>query len=133
MITNLLVMAAGILACHPNPENIPPSVMVAFAMQESSGREQVLGDKGQAWGLFQFHRARWQELGGKKAEWGSASAAAQMEVMYRFLTRCYTSARAQGKDPIQYSAVVHNVGHWIPDETKYVEQLRSKLKLVQSQ
>jgi hypothetical protein len=128
MLTNLLVIAAGVLVTEGNPENIPPSVVVAFAMVESSGREQAVGDNGLSWGLYQFRKARWAECGGRPDDWGKAGAVEQTRVMARALTRYARNARKNAVgDRLQWMATCHNIGHGKAVETPYVAKIRKEV------
>ena len=81
-------------------------LLKSFAFVESSNRPQILGDSGKAWGLFQFHKARYLELGGNN--WGSANVFEQQRVMLKEIS----IVRAKNKsDLIQALATYHNLGH----------------------
>lgn len=103
--------------------------MKAFSFVESSHRVQVFGDKGLAWGKYQFHKARYAELGGKN--WGSADEAEQDRV---FLKEMAVVRRLLKKDKYKHIdfvtalATYHNNGHIRNEETKYVLKIRKALR-----
>ena len=106
----LLVLSAG-----GNPQEA--RVLDAFAMQESSRAARgihVPGDDGKAWGVWQFHRARWQECGGALSSWGKAGAKTQARVMLAAY-RKYTRASRWGSLSVEQRVIVagryHNRGH----------------------
>jgi hypothetical protein len=83
-------------------------LLAAFEQIESGGREQVFGDGGRSWGIFQFGRARWRECGGDPAQWGKASAAEQRRVMRTAILR-YLADAPDGLDAkIIHAAREHN-------------------------
>ncbi len=92
-------------------------ILDAFAMQESSRAAKgihVPGDNGAAFGIWQFHRARWQECGGGPDLWGDASAKSQARVMLAAF-RKYTRTSRWGKLTVEQQVIVagryHNRGH----------------------
>ncbi len=92
-------------------------ILDAFAMQESSRAARgihVRGDNRFAWGIWQFHRARWLECGGKPSMWGKADAKAQAHVMLAAF-RKYTRTSRWGKLTVEQQVIVagryHNRGH----------------------
>ena len=124
MITNILMLATVILAQQPHHPAVTPQVVAAFAYVESSGRVHVKGDGGSAWGLFQFHRDRWWEIGGTDAEYGSASAERQVALMIRALNRYAYAGDRRGIDPIRAMATAHNSGNVRNVETSYTRKIR---------
>jgi len=88
----------------------------SLAVVESSRRTQIKGDKGAAWGLFQFHRARWEECGGAPAEWGKAGARPQIRAMLKSIRGQRRLWRKHGlrlsvEQQIIWIGRHHNIGH----------------------
>lgn len=89
----------------------------AFAVRESSRRTDIRGDEGRSWGLFQFTRERWSDVGGDPADWGVAGARVQVEVMRKALAwyRDRAAARGVTLDTMEKRAIWyarwHNIGH----------------------
>lgn len=101
--------------------------LLAFAAVESAGNYAAVGDAGQAYGAYQFHRARWQECGGNPATFGRATAQEQDRVMRTALQR-YERTRPAHIAPVVWYGNCHNVGHGRDRETAYVRKLRQALK-----
>lgn len=101
-----------------------------FEAKESSGKEQVYGDVGKAWGLFQFHKARWVECGGKLEDYGKVGRKEQERVMKNALIR-YSKfpKKFTEKEKIYWIANWHNVGHGTIKETKYAKDFWKKWTL----
>jgi hypothetical protein len=100
-------------------------LLKAFATVESRNRPQVLGDKGLAWGLYQFHQARYEELGGQN--YGSASIEEQNRVMLIELAKV-RKLNKKKIDFIRAAATYHNNGHIKNIETAYVAKVRALTK-----
>lgn len=121
----LLVMALFALCSVARPSEIPSArILRAFSFVESSHRPQVIGDKGKAWGLYQFHLNRWLEYGGAKESYGKADAKEQTRVMLNFLDYAYKVADKKNLDRIIVAATMHNNGHIVNKETDYVKKIR---------
>ncbi len=91
----------------------------AVAWRESSRDLKPKGsnDNGRAFGLYQFHKARWGECGGDLREWGVASAKVQTEVMLRSIGKVKKLAKKRGLRLTTEQFVIcvsryHNIGHW---------------------
>ena len=121
--TDLRVMAAGVMATNPNPHDIPPSVLVAFAMVESTGRPTILGDHGKAWGLFQFHVDRWNEVA-HPSDYGHADPVTQTRAMFHALTRYFEAARRHSaKNRLVFAANAHHDGTGSDGLTPYARKI----------
>lgn len=106
----LLVLSAG-------GDNTEARILDAFAMQESTRAAKgihVPGDNGKAWGIWQFHKARWKECGGDPDLWGKAEAKVQAKIMLNAL-RKYTRNSRWGNLTVEEKIIVagryHNRGH----------------------
>ena len=107
--------------------NIIQALLLAFAMVESSNREQIFGDNGKAWGLYQFHETRWIEFGGKESNWGKAPRKEQDQIMAGYLIWAQKQAKKRNVDFIQFAATYHNNGHFVSKETGYVRKIRKQI------
>lgn len=126
--TDLLVLASGVLVTEGNPENLTPALVAAFALVESSGNPQAVGDRGKARGLYQHHRDRWIEDGGAAGEWGKATPLEQTRVMVRSLTRYSRLARKAGVPRLEAMAKMHCIGSLEAEMTpKRVQAVKSYL------
>lgn len=112
----------------------------AFAMQESSRAAKgihVPGDDGRAWGIWQFHKARWEECGGDPDEWGTADAKGQTRVMlaaFRKYTRASRWGRLTDEQRIIVAGRYHNRGHCKTSEKdKHYRYTRSVWKHYQQE
>lgn len=123
MLCALLLFAVGSLARSQTIDELLP----AFAQVESSNRAQVWGDNGKAYGLYQFHLPRWLECGGTHAEFGNTSALRQTIIMRVALTRYHNYAKRRGLNFVQVAATMHNIGHYVPTETRYVKKIKKEL------
>lgn len=135
VIVALLVLCSNCLeSTKPEDDRITPELITAFALVESSGREHVKGDKGKAWGLYQFHRARWEECGGNPKEWGKADKKEQTRVMINALNKYAKQYKRKKPDTdfITWCATYHNNGHGRTVKTKYVKKVKTTLKKVKS-
>ena len=129
--TDLRVLAAGALVVDGNRWDVPPDVIVAFALKESSGRNlpPYQDGKSKAFGFFGFHESRWIDGGGRASEWGTASPARQFEVFTKCLNRYLADAdRHHAKSRLTWVAVFHNSGTGSDTPTVYVEQLTKILQ-----
>lgn len=106
----LLVLSAG-------GNQSEARILDAFAMQESTRAAKgihVLGDNGNAWGIWQFHKARWKEHGGDPGLWGKANAKHQTKIMLNAF-RAYTRKSRWGSLTVEQKIIVagryHNRGH----------------------
>lgn len=101
------------------------ALLRAFAEVESSGRLHVRGDGGRAYGLYQFHRARWIECGGSAKTWGKASRAEQDAVMRTAIDRYLRAAIFSS--PVEALVIwcgrYHNIGHGGIDHNAYTRKL----------
>ena len=61
--------------------------------QESGGREQVIGDRGRSWGLYQFGSVRWRECGGSASGWRRSGRVEQTRVMRQAIDRYLSDCR----------------------------------------
>ena len=105
-------LAATVLSqIHHEPE-VTPEVLAGFAYKESSYREQVFGDHGNAWGLFQFHCERWTELGGHMDDYGNAPAELQIQIMVKELNQAARRAQARQLDFLTLACKRHNGGNF---------------------
>ena len=118
-----VTIGIGRLAAPSPPVLDVPRLMRAFEDIESGGREQVRGDGGRAWGLFQFHRARWGECGGAPSDWGRAGRAEQERVMRnaiaRYLRTCPRGSSIEQQ--VKHAARCHN--GWGKASIKYANEL----------
>ena len=74
--------------------------------QESGGREQVIGDRGRSWGLFQMGRARYSEGGGRN--YGKAGRTEQTRVMRVLLSRYLRDCKGTVEQQIVHASRSHN-------------------------
>jgi hypothetical protein len=103
-------------------------VLRAFSFVESRHRVQIVGDNGLAWGKFQFHKARYTELGGKN--WGAADEIEQNRVMLKevgIVRRLLTKDKYKNVEFVTALATYHNLGHIENKETKYVKKIKAAL------
>jgi len=104
----------------------------AFSYVESSNRVHVWGDNGKAYGLYQFHIARWMECGGKRSEFGNAPAWRQTQIFFTEINRCFDQYERKrlwenGITPTQALATYHNNGSIKGCETEYVRKIKNRL------
>jgi hypothetical protein len=133
--TDLRVMAAGCIASGRNPGNVPPSVIAAFALVESSGINQppYQDGKTQAFGLYGYHIDRWLEHGGKREEWGVASPMRQTEVFLCGINRYYFNAATHhARNRSVWAAVAHNQGHGSDELTAYAKKIMAAIEAVET-
>ena len=97
----------------------------AFEKMESGGREQIRGDKGRSWGLYQFGRARWTECGGSSRDWGRAGRAEQTRIMRNAIRRYIASAPRGStvEQQVWHAARCHN--GWGKSSIQYARRLTS--------
>jgi hypothetical protein len=139
-------IVALILTVGGSPEEA--RILDAFAMQESSRAARginVPGDYNEkkdiygARGIWQFHKARWKECGGKLSEWGKASKEEQARVMLRAL-RKYACKSKWGNLTAEQKIIVagrcHNNGHCKKSEknrhTSYTRSVWKYYKAIKS-
>lgn len=94
----------------------------AFRCLESSDNYAAIGDRGLAWGAYQFHRARWSECGGRADEWGRADCVAQDRVMSQALRKYMRAGLRRGlcgDELLWWTANYHNVGHGLVRPRRY--------------
>jgi len=94
-------------------------LMKTFALIESSNNPNAIGDGGKAYGLYQFHLARWLECGGTKENWRRATRTEQDKIMRTALTRYL--ARTSDLTKI---ANYHNMGNPSSKVTLYTRKFR---------
>lgn len=115
----ILILLVSCLACaaaEPNYEKLAR----AIAQIESSNRPQVFGDNGLAWGLYQFHKARYLELGGKA--YGKADSTEQTRIILKEIA--LVDKRRGNIDLVRAIGTYHNIGSIKNLETDYVKKLR---------
>lgn len=129
MTSKAIIALVIALGGSPNEARI----IDAFAMQESSRAAKGIhapGDNGEAWGIWQFHKARYKELGGRN--YGKASANEQARVMLKAF-RKYTRKSRWGKLSAEQQVIVagryHNMGHCkLSQRSKHYSYTRSVWK-----
>jgi hypothetical protein len=133
-VTSKTVIAI-VLSLSGNPTNEEARTLDAFAMQESTRAAKgihVPGDGGKAWGIWQFHKARWKECGGDPKLYGKADAKSQAKIMLKAL-RKYTRKSKWGNLTVEQKIIVagrcHNIGHCKKSQkNKHYGYTRSVLK-----
>ena len=110
-------------ACYAQSDE---QLIKAFSRVESSDNWRAIGDrvgtKYYAYGLFQFHFARYVELGGKN--WGSAGEEEQIRVFKKEIELVRKKSKI---DFVRALATYHNLGHISNIETTYVKKIRREL------
>jgi hypothetical protein len=103
------------------------SLLAAFRQIESNGNYKAVGDNGKAWGAYQFHKARWNELADPK-RYGTASNQEQDAAMKKAVYRYWRDATKHGaKDILAWVANWHNLGHGAEQQTAYVQKFKAAL------
>ena len=103
-----------------NSQKRNQKLLKIFEDKESSGNPQAIGDNGKAWGLFQFHKARWIECGGKLKDYRIVGRVEQERVMKNALKKYSNFPKGlTEKQKIYWIANWHNIGHGSLKETKY--------------
>ena len=74
--------------------------------QESGGREQIRGDRGKSWGLYQMGKARYSEGGGRN--YGKAGRTEQTRVMRVLLSRYLRDCKGTVEQQIVHASREHN-------------------------
>jgi hypothetical protein len=101
------------------------ALIKAIAQVESGNNPKVKnGDNGKAWGLYQFHKARWYEF--SREPWGKASPVEQTRTMKRALVyylRKQSNGQKEKKERITWAANFHNKGHGSFQETRYTRSV----------
>lgn len=100
-------------------------LLYAFAKVESSFNFGAIGDRGKAYGAFQFHRDRWKEVSNKK--YRSCTNKEQLDAMITAIAR-YEYSNNGDVEYITWIANCHNVGHGSDKQTKYVKRIKAALK-----
>lgn len=124
--------ADKVLAEVKHNSNITADLIVSFSAVESSHKKDVLGDydkkskEYKAYGLFQFHKARWIECGGTKENYRNADIETQVRIMVNALNR-YCKSNRKGVECLRWMATSHNIGHGVDKETAYVKKIRKGL------
>ena len=101
------------------------TLLAAFALVESSGNYQAIGDHGKAWGAYQFHEARYTELGDQ--HYRHATKAEQDAAMLAEIDKGLRIASQRGLDPIACVASLHHAGHVTMSDTVYIGKIRRAL------
>lgn len=120
----LLLLSVGVANAQTDND-----IIKAFSFVESTHRVQIMGDGGAAWGKFQFHKARYAELGGQN--WGSANEQEQDRV---FANEIIVVRRLLQKDKYKHIdfvtalATYHNNGHIRNEQTKYVLKIYKAIR-----
>lgn len=120
----LLLLTASIVNAQTDAE-----IMRAFSFVESGHCMQVFGDKGLAWGKYQFHKARYAELGGQN--WGSANEQEQDRVFAKeiiVVRRLLQKDKYKHIDFVTALATYHNNGHIRNEQTKYVLKIYKAIR-----
>lgn len=107
------------LALTCGADNTEARLIDAIAMRESTRAIRGIhmsGDNGKAWGIYQFHKARWKELGGDPKTYGKANATEQTKVMLKVIRRCKANAAKAGVKLTDEQLVIwvsryHNIGN----------------------
>lgn len=121
-------LSRKILAKTPHNKEITPELLVAFAKVESSCNSKAIGDKGKARGLFQFHKARWDEFSDKN-DYYTANDEAQIRVMIKALNNYYKKKK-DNVCPIIWAGTFHNNGHGKIMPTPYTSKLKKTLNTI---
>jgi len=119
MTSSTLIALA--LSCGASPAEA--RLIDGIAWRESSRRIKPSGsnDSGLAFGLFQFHRARWEEMGGDPARWGTAAPKEQVAAMLATVRKCQQRAKREKWQMTPARLVIlvgryHNRGHCYTSE-----------------
>lgn len=111
------------LALSCGATNQEARLINGIAWRESSRNLKPKGsnDNGKAFGLFQFHRARWEECGGNPDRWGKATAAKQVTAMLSGIKKQQRRAKREHWSMNEVRLVIlvgrwHNTGHCYASE-----------------
>jgi hypothetical protein len=124
----VLTLAKKVLKAAPHHPEITPELILAFAKVESSCNPRAIGDNGQARGLFQFHKLRWDEFSSKN-DYYTADSEVQIQVMVKALNHYYKKKKA-ATCPIVWAGTYHNNGHGKVKATDYTRKLKKTLDTV---
>lgn len=117
----------NVLKDTKHDSNITDALILAFAHVESGFVINATGDKGEAYGLFQFHKARWLECGGTEDNWKKSDTKTQVKIMIKALNS-YCKKNIDGVEAVRWMATSHNIGHGVDEDTLYVKKIREAKK-----
>ena len=102
------------------------ALLAAFALVESSGNYNAIGDNCKAWGAYQFHEARWHEV--STAPYRHATKAEQDDAMRVEIARGLRIATQRGIDPVSAVASLHHAGHVTLEDKAYIAKIKRVLQ-----
>lgn len=99
----------GIHDAHPWLKKHGVETAFAMAHVESGCRNlpPYQDGKTKAWGLFAYHRARWDELS-DRGDWGRATPERQVELHLRWMNYTVRRAEQKGQPYLRTICAVHN-------------------------